>query len=217
MVPSQKSTLAFVLSLCLLMACQKTKKKNDPEKINTHSETLIKKTPCDSPKTVKELLTCANTVGQVDSIWVKTGADLNYGCDNSWNAKDTVLIVTYKDSITLWRVNEHKNTPGNYWGSWFTNYSAKAAGLTKAETLNLFALNPCPDEKDSYSTCKCVNGKQPVDSVIQYEEKVKIGFDQRLSFGVVGKNSFGEGGPVQWHIIDKKNPPFRLLEQTVWE
>jgi len=217
---NQKRIIVFFVCLnALFFACNKTKeaKKNNQKKPVKEEITNKKTNPCDSPKTVEDLLACANTIGMVDSIWVKTGSDYHQDCGKSWNAKDTVLTITYKDSITLWRVNEHKNTPGDYWGSWFTNYSAKAAGWTKAEVLNLFAMNPCPDEKNSWNTCKCINGKQPIDSVIQYEEKVKIGPNQRLLFGVVGQNAFGKGGPIQWHIINKKTPPFRLLEQIKWE
>lgn len=218
---NQKSITIFVIFLCLLAACKNQKKEENTtaNEVTETSKELKKKSPCDSPKTVKELLACANTVGQVDSTWVTSGAiaDKNSGCDNSWNAKDTVLNVTYKDSIVLWRVNEWKNTPKRYSGSWFTNYSAKAAGLTKKETLDLFALNPCPQDPNIYTTCVCSNGKQPIDSVIKYEEKVKIGSNQRLSFGVTGKNPFGKGGPVQWHILKPKTPRFRLLEQIRWE
>jgi hypothetical protein len=211
---SKKTIIILVITLSVFFSC-----KNAKEDQTTHKTALIKNNnPCDNPKTVKELLACANTVGEVDEYWIQVGSILNKGaCSNAWNDKDTVLNITYKDSIILWRVNEYKNTTGNYSGSWFTNYSAKAAGLTKAETLRLFALNPCPDEKGSWDTCKCVNGKQPLDSIIRYEEKVKIGGNQALSFGVVGKSAFGTGGPMQWHIIAPKKPRFRLLEQIKWD
>ncbi|MEQ6123845.1 hypothetical protein AAON49_06570 [Pseudotenacibaculum sp. MALMAid0570] len=207
-----KPIFIIIAFLCIAIACKKTEKKAEKE-----TEKVKKKNPCDSPKTVKELLACANTVGTVDSTWVSIGSKFNNGCYTSWNPQDTVLTITYKDSIVLWRVNEHANTPGHYSGSWFTNYSAKAAGLTKEETLDLFALNPCPDQNASWDTCKCPNGKQPIDSVIQYEEKLKIGPNQRMLFGVVGKNPFGKGGQMQWNIINKKTPPYRLLEQIRWE
>ena len=174
--------------------------------------------PCDNPKTVKELLACANTVGTIDSTWVGIGAQFNKGCDNSWNAKDTVLTVTYKDSIILWRVNQHKNKPEDNWGSWFTNISAKAAGYTKEETLDLFALNPCPDSPNIYKTCKCVGKIPSIDSVIKYEEKVKIGPNQKLNLGVTGKNPFGNGGSIQWHLLHpKKGARYTTIEQIRWE
>ena len=207
------SLLIFALiSGCTHHDCSKKKEQTSKQKKRPKSN------PCENPQTVKELLACANTVGIVDTYWISVGSVFNKGaCGNPWNDKDTILNVIYKDSITLWRVNQFKNTPGNYSGSWFTNYSAKAAGLTKEETLNLFALNPCPDEKGSWTTCHCPNGNQPIDSVIQYEVKVRIGPSQPIYFGVVGKNAFGQGGPMQWHIPYPKNPRFRLLEQVRWE
>lgn len=209
MTTNKKPFIILSLLLCFLIACV-----DSPKKTKTSYKTS--ENPCESPKTVKELLACANTVGEIDTYMVSTGGMFNHGsCSGAWNDKDTILNVTYKDSIILWRVNEWKNTPGNYSGSWFTNYSAMASGLTKEETMNLFALNPCPDQDASWDTCKCPDGKQPIDSVIQYEEKVKIG-PQALRFGVVGKNAFGKGGPVQWHLLCPKTPRFRLLEQIRW-
>ena len=211
---TNKTILLTFFALLLILACEPSEENN-----NKISNDIAKTSsnPCNNPKTVKELLACANTVGEVDTYWVSVGSIFNQGsCSGAWNDQDTILNITYKDSVVLWRVNEKKNTPGHYSGSWFTNYSAKAAGLTKAETLDLFALNPCPDEKGSWDTCKCPTGKQPIDSVIQYEEKVKIA-PQAMSFGIVGKSAFGKGGPVQWHILCKQTPPYRLLEQIRWE
>ncbi len=130
---STKRTILSALLIALLVAsCKNIDKKNKEEVISN---------PCDNPKTVKELLACANTVGTVnkDSIQVKLGSDLNKGCGLSWFPADTVLVISYTDSISLWRVNTKKNTPGSYKGHWFTNFSAQKAGLTKAETLNRFA------------------------------------------------------------------------------
>jgi hypothetical protein len=211
-----KTLLKFSFTLIFLI-CIISCKKNEKTLI-THKKATTKSNPCDSPKTVNELLACANTVGKVGSYKILLGSNLNLGaCSGAWNDKDTILNITYKDSIILWRVNEYKDIPGKYSGSWFTNYSAKAAGLTKKETLKLFALNPCPNEKGSWDTCKCIKGNQPIDSIIRYEEKVKIGGNQSLNFGIVGKNAFGTGGPVQWHIIFPKTPRFRLLEQIEWK
>lgn len=176
--------------------------------------------PCDNPKTVSELLVCANTVGKVkkDSIQIKLGSDLNEGCAKAWNDRDTVLILSYHDSISLWRVNEKENTLGNYMGSWFTNYSALDSGLTKVQTLNRFALNPCPNDSLSWSNCTCsISGPEPVDAVIRYEEHIKLGPNQQLEFGVVGKSPFGKGGEMQWHTIKHRTPPYRLLEQIRWK
>jgi hypothetical protein len=194
----KQSTISFLFVLFLLVACTKNN-------------------PCDNPKTVKELLACANTVGTVTKHKVMLGSDLNKGCDNSWNAKDTVLTVVYKDSISLWRVNQEKNTSAKLYGTWFTNYSAKAAGLTKEEVLNRFALNPCPDDTQSYNTCSCKNGKEPIDSVIQYEVEVKLGANQPFLFGVVGESPFGKGGEMQWHRVQRTEPRFKVLQQIPWE
>ena len=214
---NHKTILITFFAFLLIIACKPAEKDSDKKKTEETKTEKKKTDPCDNPKTVKDLLACANSVGIVDSTKVGVGVDFNKGCDTSWNPKDTVLTITYKDSITLWRVNQKKNTPKKYYGSWFTNYSAKAAGLTKEETLNLFALNPCPSDNSSWNTCVCKNGPQPIDSVIKYEEKVKIGPNQALLFGVVGKSPFGQGGEMQWHIINKKDPPYRLLEQIRWK
>lgn len=211
--------ISSLLMVFIISACKEPEKKTTEIKTTTTQVELKKVDPCDSPKTVKDLLGCANSVGSVklDSVQIKLGADLNEGCGTAWNPKDTVLIISYKDSVSLWRVNQKKNTPGNYMGHWFTNFSAKDAGYTKSETLNKFALNPCPDNNASWSTCVCPTGKQPVDSVIQYEEHVKLGPNQKLQFGVVGKSPFGQGGEMQWHMTSKRKPPYRLLEQIRWK
>lgn len=204
---STKRIILSALLMAILFATCKPKEQK-PEK-----------NPCDNPRTVKELLACANTVGTVkkDSIQIKLGSDLNEGCGTAWNPKDTVLIISYYDSVSLWRVNRLKNVPGNYQGHWFTNFNAKDSGYSKQETLNRFALNPCPIDSLSWSNCICPGGKQPVDSVIKYEEHIKLGPDQPLQFGVVGKSPFGEGGEMQWHMTRKRIPPYRLLEQIRWK
>ena len=51
----------------------------------------------------------------------------------------------------------------------------------------------------------------------KYEEKVKIGPNQSLLFGVVGQSPFGKGGEMQWHYSEKDHPPYRLLEQITWD
>ena len=206
--------LTVLLIIYTLVGCDHSKKKVD---VKNHSVIAKVKIPCDNPKTVKELLACAKTVGKVNLIRVGTGKDFNSGCDTSWNPEDTVLTITYKDSLVLWRVNQKKNTSTKKYGSWFTNFSAKAAGLTKQETLDLFALNPCPQDNSSWSTCVCKNGEELIDSVIKYEEKVKIGPNQSLLFGVVGQSPFGKGGEMQWHYSEKDHPPYRLLEQITWD
>jgi len=210
-------TLSLLLIVGLFATCKKSEKKPQDEPKPKVEEKAAKINPCDSPKTVKELLACANTVGVVASHKVLLGSDLNYGCDNSWNAKDTVLTLFYKDSISLWRVNQKPNTPKKFHGHWFTNYSAKAAGLTKKEVLNRFALNPCPDDKQSYDTCSCKNGPEPIDSVIKYEVEIKLGPNQPLNFGIVGTSPFGEGGEMQWHATKKIDPPYRVLQQIKWD
>lgn len=209
--------LTLLVVLCLLGACKESEtKKVDPAQPTVEVKTK-KTNPCKNPKTVQELLACANTVGEVSKHKVMIGSDLNSGCDNSWNAKDTVLTVMYKDSISLWRVNQKKNTPTKFYGHWFTNYNAKAAGLTKEEVLNRFALNPCPDDNQSYNTCSCKNGPEPIDSVIKYEEHIKLGPNQPLQFGVVGKSPFGDGGEMQWHAVKRLDPPYRVLQQIKWD
>lgn len=210
---TNQTWLTILMVIFILSACKNSEKKPDD----------IPKVPiadlCSNPKTVKDLLRCANSVGtvKIDSVQVKVGSDLNEGCGKAWNDKDTVLIISYSDSISLWRVNRKKNVPGNYSGHWFTNINAKAAGYTKAETLNRFALNPCPIDSLSWSNCVCPNGKQPIDAIIKYEEHIRLGPNQPLQFGVVGKSPFGDGGEMQWHMTRKRVPPYRLLEQIRWE
>jgi hypothetical protein len=209
--------ISLLLILCLPVACKNSEKKPTDDPKPKVEEQAKKTNPCDNPKTVKELLACANTVGTVDKYKVMLGSDLNSGCDNSWNATDTVLNIVYKDSITLWRVNQKKNTPKKFHGHWFTNFNAKAAGLTKKEVLNRFALNPCPDDKNSYDTCSCAKGPEPLDSVIKYEVELRVGPKHPLQFGVVGKSPFGDGGEIQWHMTQYIVPPYRVLQQIPWD
>ncbi len=208
--------LSVFLIACFIAAC-KTSTKKEEEKPTP--DVLTKTNPCDSPKTVKELLACAKTVGTVkkDSIQVKLGSDFNQGCGTAWNPNDTVLVISYVDSISLWRVNEKKNVPGKYQGHWFTNFSAKDSGYTKEETLHRFALNPCPIDSLSWTNCTCTPKKQNVDSVIRYEVQAKLGPNQQLRFGIVGKSPFGDGGEMQWHMTSRRKPPYRQLQEIRWE
>ena len=97
--------LTVLLIIYTLVGCDHSKKKVD---VKNHSVIAKVKSPCDNPKTVEELLAWAGTVGKVNLIRVGTGKDFNSGCDTSWNPEDTVLTVTYKDSLVLWRVNQKK-------------------------------------------------------------------------------------------------------------
>lgn len=209
------SLLALAIS-----ACQNTAEEpnTEQEENTTPNEEVVENettNPCDHPKTVADLLACAQTIGTVDSNWVHLGSHFNgTQCVKAWNDADTVLTITYTDSITVWRVGQWKETPGNYSGHWFTNFSAKGSGYTKEETMDLFALNPCSDF--DWTTCKCNGKKLPADSIIQFEDKVKIGGNERIRFGIVGKNQFGKGGPMQWHLMAPNDPPFRLLTQEHW-
>ena len=219
---TKRSILSAFFIACLIVACKPTDKKTEDDTSKKDLKIAKKTNPCDSPKTVKELLACAKSVGEIypDSTQVKLGSDFNQGCGKAWNDNDTVLVVSYKDSISLWRVNRLKNdrnNPKKYAGHWFTNFSAKDSGYTKQQTLNRFALNPCPKDNSSWHTCQCPDGKEPIDTVIQYEEHIRLGPNQPLRFGIVGKTVFGDGGEVQWHELSQRKPPYYLIEQIRWE
>jgi hypothetical protein len=100
------------------------------------------------------------------------------------------------------------------YGSWFTNVNAYQAGLTKAETLDRYALNNCSDF--NYDTCKCNGVILPPDSLIQYEVTVRIAPNREMQFGKVSPNRFGKGGNLQWHLVQRITPPYRILKEQHW-
>lgn len=171
--------------------------------------------PCNSPKTVQQLLACAGQFGTIDSSYVIDGIIANNGaCLPSWNDADTVLEIWYSDSITLFRVQPSADISTDIYGSWFSNTNALASGLTKQQTLNLYALNNCSNF--NYDTCYCNGVVLPPDSLIQYEVTAGIGPNQKMLFGAVGPNRFGTGGNLQWHLTDRKSPPYLVINQEYW-
>ncbi len=214
-------TALFLFSL-LITNCQKENKPsdstdieaNDPISKSTENELLTN--PCTNPITVAELKTCASSIGVLAFDSISTGEIVNgNNCLKSWNDDDTLLFISYQDSVDLWRVGEWQELPGKMGGSWFSNFNAQQAGMTKAEVLNQFAITKCSEF--NYDSCFCAGTQLPNDTLIQYEDHVRFGAGKRFIFGVVGKNEFGEGGQMQWNALTKDKPPFRLLEQVRWE
>ena len=212
-----KSSSLLVLLLSIA-SCQpppsgNAEAESSAAKDTTTAQTAVKD-PCTNPITVAELKACAEKFAPIDSFSVSTGAQEETSCLNSWNANDTVIIIYYADSITLYRVQRWPNTKQNTIGSWFTNTNAMEAGLSKQQTLNKYALQNCGDF--NYSTCVCSGGILPADTVIQYEITARIAPHEPLLFGIVGVNRFGQGGNLQWHYADTTRPAYRSVKQVRW-
>lgn len=174
------------------------------------------------PTTLPQLFTTACRFGTVQTVDVTTGYQLGSGyCSETqaWNANDTVLILTYSDSTTFWRVTNQAQDRGR----WVQQANLMAEGKTKAEVVSLYALPDCVGMDNAWWTncslpgCKCpCDVKQSPDSLIRYIEKIVLPPNTRMAFGVAGTNIWGPGGALQWNLLDTTVASF-IVEKREWK
>ncbi len=180
---------------------------------------------CNTPKTVAELVACANRFGTVQHYEIRLASVLNAdsrSCPGftAWNAGDTVLLLTYADTATFWRVANVQPD----WGSWVQGGNPVAAGLSKKEVVALYALPDCSGTGKAWwgdcsikNDCRCpCDHRMPADSVIRYVEKIVFPPDMRMEFGVAGANTWGPGGGLQWHLLDTNVNSF-IVQTNDWK
>lgn len=166
---------------------------------------------CNKPRTISELVNCASRFGTIQSYEVQLASRLNAGSQScpttlAWNNNDTVLVLTYADTTTFWRVANIQPDRGR----WVQGGNPQAAGLSKNDVISLFALPNCSGTGSAWWTncslsrnCNCpCDTRMPADSVIRYVEKIVLPPNIRMEFGVAGTNLWGPGGGLQWHLLD---------------
>ena len=181
---------------------------------------------CNNPKTPEQLLKCAESFGKVASYAVTTGAVANAALveqsyDQSWIPSANVLVITYETPVTLWRVE--RSLCKLEGGTWLMQANPKQRGLTKQETIQMYALPDCVSipqclQKDSPPppTCPQICQKLPADEVIKFIGEVKVKPGTPMTFGIAGPNIWGKGGALQWQMQNGFTAEGNLESVTVW-
>lgn len=197
----------LILSVwCCLLVCTGA----DGQTPNPQTQQLKERIACNynSPA---GLLSCAESYGPVSSYTVTTGAAANAALnesayDQSWKPSASVLVITYSSPVVLWRVAGSLSQLEN--GSWLMQANPIKRELTKQETINLYALPdcvsipPCLQESQPAPTCPRICQKLPPAQVIRWVGQVRIPPGTPMSFGVAGPNLWGQGGQLQWQVLN---------------
>jgi hypothetical protein len=165
--------------------------------------------PCDNPQTPDQLLACAGTFGKIATYTITTGAVANsalgeFAFDYSWIPAANVLVITYATPVSLWRVERSLCQLES--GTWLMQADPRARGLTKSQTVDVYALPNCVStpaclqQENPPPTCPQICEKLPPDEVIKYIAQVKVRAGVPLTFGIAGPNIWGKGGALQWQM-----------------